>query len=122
MNPRPRRLTQRADAVLERRVRRELPGRARRRDPSSDDVEHEIGPEAVAGVMESNVPHLVGDHECRVEEPVQGLNLPKPAVDKLYRRNAERFFDDPWDTAESRGWRAEACQPASTQAGDSSHF
>ncbi|MCG6927028.1 MAG: amidohydrolase [Acidobacteria bacterium] len=32
----------------------------------------------------------------RLEEPVQGLNLPKTVVDKLYRLNAERFFPDAW--------------------------
>ena len=29
-------------------------------------------------------------------EPVKGLKLPREVVDKLYRLNAERFFDDPW--------------------------
>jgi predicted TIM-barrel fold metal-dependent hydrolase len=37
----------------------------------------------------------------QLPEPVRGLNLPKPVVDKLYRLNAERFFPDAWDTSAS---------------------
>jgi predicted TIM-barrel fold metal-dependent hydrolase len=32
----------------------------------------------------------------QLEEPVQGLRLPKGVVDKLFRLNAERFLGDPW--------------------------
>ncbi len=36
----------------------------------------------------------------QIEDPVQGLNLPRPVVDKLYRLNAERFFSGCRGTAE----------------------
>lgn len=32
----------------------------------------------------------------QLDEPVEGLQLPKSVVLKLYRTNAERFFGDPW--------------------------
>jgi len=33
----------------------------------------------------------------QLQDPVPGLKLPKAVVDKLYRVNTERFFDDPWE-------------------------
>jgi predicted TIM-barrel fold metal-dependent hydrolase len=32
----------------------------------------------------------------QLAEPVRGLQLPRSVVEKLYRRNAARFFGDPW--------------------------
>ena len=37
----------------------------------------------------------------QLDEPVAGLKLPRSVVDKLYRRNTERFFDEPWGAPES---------------------
>jgi len=39
----------------------------------------------------------------QLDEPVQGLKLPRGVVEKLYRLNAERFFGDPWGTAPGTG-------------------
>ena len=37
----------------------------------------------------------------QLDEPVQGLELPKAVVEKLYRLNAERFFGDGWRASPS---------------------
>ena len=39
----------------------------------------------------------------QLDEPVQGLKLPRGVVEKLYRLNAERFFGDPWGAAPGTG-------------------
>jgi predicted TIM-barrel fold metal-dependent hydrolase len=50
-----------------------------------------------------------GEVEVRqLDEPVQGLKLPRGVVEKLYRLNAERFFGDPWGSAPGAGHDAGA--------------
>lgn len=42
-------------------------------------------------------------HVAELDDPVPGLGLPRGVVDKLYFRNAERWFGSAWQPAQARG-------------------